>query len=479
MIGSWPGSWALQLDGILRARRALSAAQRSDARLAWWATRLVWGVVATGLIAGSFLFGLAQARTSGAIPARTGTFFLLGSLTGAGYLVLIDFRPAAHILGELRERLPLSRNRSAALRIAEEVVHPSTLFVILHAFAPFLGLALGGNSWLNGWGWLSVVGLILVALAGRSAITATKAWILRPTSGTTEAVLRIGFSVALLTLPVWSAAIVRPFYAGSFDVFLLDGLSWANRPIGPTASVVAAFTLFVFAVWARTWRGWSLRLPGLPHPGLALGRSRFTSARAEIRMVQMMAVRASRTTSYQQAALFVGVLGVLTFWVPAPGIVPLMVGICFVSPLLTFFNLYGQDSTHFNLWLMTGVSLQEWTRARQFFSAGYLLMFSYTGLMVLTATGTFGLHTAVLISPIPAGCAALAIIAGPRVSRFVVSATENRDGQRRSGSARAMVATAAAVLVASATKLDEIVLIKRVICVVERQLAHSASAFTR
>jgi hypothetical protein len=449
VIRAAPGSFAGQLTGMLRARRAFSVAQKRDSRIGWWATRVIWTVVATGLVGGSFLFGVSEAGANATLQARTGTFFLLGSLTGAGYLVLIDFRPAAHILGEVRERLPLSRRRSAGLRFAEEVVHPSTVFVLLHALAPFVGLTVAGNSWLNGWGWLSVCGLILVALAGRGGITAIKAWVLRPTSGTSEAIVRIGFSVTLLTIPVWTGAVIRPFYSGSFDVFALDGLSWANSATGPISSLVVAAAVTVFAIWARTWRGWNARLPNWPAPRIALGRSRFGSSRTELRMAQMMALRASRITSYQQAALLVGVVGVLTIWVPAPGIVPLMVGICFISPLLTFFNLYGQDSTYFSLWLTAGISLQEWTRARQIFSTFYLLLFSYAGLAVLAATGTFSIHATALIAPLPAGCAMAAIIAGPPVSRFVVTATEHRDGQRRAGSARGMAAMAAAAMVTS------------------------------
>jgi len=455
VITTKPGTFAAQLAGLMAARRAISTAQRRESRLSWWATHAVWTVVGTALVVGGFLFGVTEAGARGDEQARVAVFFLLGTLTGAGYLVLIDFRPAGHMLGEARDRLPLSHWRSATLRCAEEVVHPSTMFVIAHGFAPFLGLAVRGDSWLNGWGWLTLVALIAFALVGRAGVSAVKAWVLRPTKGTAEAILRVGFSVVLLTVPVWAGGIIRQFSTQRLDIFSVDGLGRANQSSGPVLVLAGTVSLAWFAIWARTWRGWNLHLPDVGKLRLTPAGSTFQSRYTRLRMAQMMAVRASRSTSYQQAALLVGVVGVLTLWVPAPGVVPLMVGIGFISPLLSFFNLYGLDGSYFTLWLATGVTRSEWTSARQIFAVTYLWAFSYAGLALLTATGALSHHAAAILAPMPAGASALAVALGPRISAIVMTPAEHLDGTRRPGSARSLIAIVAGAfvtaLVASAT----------------------------
>ncbi len=441
------GSFTAQLSGLLAARRAVSAFQRRESPFSWWATRSVWVFIALALVSGSFVFG-ASAGSDGTIDRnRLAVFFLLAPLTGAGYLMLIDFRPAAHALGAVRDLLPLGRQRSAALRCAEELVHPSTIFVVLHAFAPWIGLVVAGENWLNGWGWIALVLLTVVSLGAKVAVGALKAWLLKPVSGAAEAVARTGFSVGLLTAPIWASALLSPFRSREVDFFALDGLGWANSPRSFFELLVVGPALLGFAVWARTWPGLNLRLPRLrkfamPAPGVAFG-----SGPAELRMAKMMLVRASRQPAFQQAAVLIPILGLLTMWVPSGGIIPLMVMVAFVNPCLSAYNLYGYDQECYTLWLATGVTLGQWTHARQLFFLAYAALFAGAGTAALLVAGTISPGIAWTLLPLPVATVAVALLFGPWVSRGVLAPVDG-SGKKAASSARSLIPVGGLMLTA-------------------------------
>lgn len=461
-----PGaSFRSQLLALMLARRRFSAAQRRESPGAWWTKRVLLSVGAAWVLFGSAASAIAIARDTEVDPARAAVLFLLGPIAVASLLMVTRLRAEAdgHPLGEPRWLLPLSRWRSAWLATAEDVVSLETAFIAALGVLPWLGTLAAGENWLTPWGWCAVALAPMAAVAYRTLLISVQAWAANASDGGGGVVLRAASILALVLVPFATGAIAELFSAGSADVLrlpLLDAVNHPAAPFGIFAGVAAVAGLGVF-IRSRRAPGWLRKLPRLAAPRWTTRGASFAGNRVVAAMLRMMVVQALRQPTYRFATLMVAVFSFITLFFhdgPGPG---LLIFHAFVPAIMGMYNLYGSDAGHYTLWLGTGRRLAEWTVARQLFFAAYMAVFSTLAITVLTISGVLDAELSSAL--VAGGLTALGLgwLAGPAVSRYVLSPQASELGRRRrvgaSGrswvSLAAAAATAAAAIVASAPAL--------------------------
>ena len=446
-------TFAVQLAALLSARRAISASSRRESPASWWTKRLLFAGIAAAMCFGTFMLGVVLPNDQELDHERIAMLFLLGPFAAAGYLIVLQMRdgPGAHPLGDARRLLPLSRRRSAALRLAEETANPGTLFVAAYALSPLLGIVAGGGNWLNGWGWLSIVLLIAAAMGWKEGISAFQAWLLEAASGATAALSRLGFTFVIILMPVLFQQVANLFGFGDFDLFGLDGLPFVNSARGTALIAASTSVLFGAALWVRTWPGWRLALPwSSGRPARAPRPVRFVRGSIPLAMLQLMALRAYRIPAFRYSLALLALFGFMLSWLPPSSGAPLLIIAGFLSPLAMFFNIYGQDAAYYALWLASGRTLHQWTLARLTFATVNLALFSYIALTILSVAGVPPSGWTPALTAVPVLAAALGITLGPVVSRYTLTASVTEVGSRArtSVSARSFVPGVGAALVA-------------------------------
>ena len=414
-------------------------------------------------VGGAYLGSWGVATNPGVDAARAAALFLFAPISAAGYLLVIQLRdgPGGHPIGQLRRFLPLSRRRSAALRLAEDTLQPGTLFVVAYTAATWLGVATSGERWLSGAGWITLALLVVVGLAGRHAVNSFQAWALESSGGSAAAIVRIGLTVGLISLPAW-VSLVTPFIPWSrFDPLGPSTVDAANGAMGVFLAGTAALGLTALAIWLRTCRG--LRV-GFRLPSRRSERAqkplRFHGGRAEYVILRMMLIQASRQATFRYAAGLLLLFGLLGRILPGGTSVGLILLSGFLAPVTAFYNLYGADARSYHLWLGSGRALEEWTRARQLFNLCYIAIFLYGSGLLLVVGGRIPLSAVPGLLALPIAAAAIAIAAGPSVSRFVVAPQSAEVGfkSRSQSSPRAMFATFAAVITGMVVLIPGIIL---------------------
>jgi hypothetical protein len=436
---------------VLRARTAVSAAQRHESPGSWWTKRLLLAAGALWVLSGSFISSIVLAEDPAQDANRVAVLFLLGPVGVAALLMAGRLRAEAgiHPLGEVRALLPLSRRRSAAIATLEDLLSPETAFILAIGWAPWLGMILGGQQWLTPAGWGTAFLAPFAAVGFRHVLLSLQAWAAAAAEGISGLIVRIGAVLLFISLPVLLGVGAQVFSIGTGDLFTLPLLRWGNAPLAPLAVFSGAAVMIVGATWVRSCRapGWLRALSRVsPAISVASPSVSFRDMRPVFAMARMMAVQATRLSAYRYAVLMLVITSVIVVvWEGGPGF-GLLLFTVYLTPMNGLFNLYGADSRHYALWMASGRSLDEWTRARQLFYAGYYVLFGGVAFLVLglsgRATGVF------LAGVVPAAVVALAIglAVGPAVSRFTITPMELDVStfSRRGSSGRGWVGTAAA-----------------------------------
>ena len=451
MIAAGPG-FPRELKALIRVRQAISRAQREQGPAGWWIKHSLLTGVAVLFVLGAFIGGWGISGDAHLDRDKAATLFLFAPITAAGFLLFIQMgdRPGAHPIGELRGYLPISRRRSALLRLAEDTLTPGTVFIFAYGWASWVGMLVAGEHWLNAGGWVCVALLPVLAVAARHAVWAFQGWALEAASGTTAAFTRMALAVGPVGV-AWVAVTAQGARLGGNGTFDWPLLNFVNSTAGPLLTLAAAAATLALALWMRTWR--PLRISfHLPNP---LGRRRrgsgrgvrFRGGRPELVMLRMMLVQATRQSSFRYTALMLVLLGGLGTILPTGTGVVLVLLSGFIGPVTNFYNLYGADSKAYQLWLGSGRTLGEWTRARQLFTLCHTALFVYGGGLILLLGGTIPAHAAPGLLALPIATGAIGVLAGPMLSRFVLSphSTEVGFRSRTNSSSRGFFATAAAV----------------------------------
>jgi hypothetical protein len=433
---------------MLRARAAVSSAQRRESPGSWWLKRLLLAAGAFWVLSGSLVSSIVLAEDPAQDENRVAVLFLLGPVGVASLLMAGRLRAEAgiHPLGEARALIPLSRRRSAAIATLEDFLSPETAFILVLGWVPWFGMILGGGHWLTGAGWATAFLAPFAAAGFRQLLLSLQAWAAAAAEGVSGLIVRTLAVLLFISLPVLLGLGAQWLSLGTGDLFTLPLLRWANTAGAPPAVFAASALMLLFATWVRSCRapGWLRALSRIsPAVSFASPSVSFRNKRPVFAMARMMAVQATRLTAYRYAVVMLVVTSVIVVaWDGGPG-VGLLLFTVYLTPMNGFFNLYGADSRHYALWMVSGRSLEEWTRARQLFYGGYYALFGAIAFLVL---GLSGRATATaLAGMVPAAVVALAIAltAGPAVSRFTITPMqlEVSTFSRRGTSGRAWVGT--------------------------------------
>jgi hypothetical protein len=239
--------------------------------------------------------------------------------------------------------------------------------------------------------------------------------------------VRVGLVVAIVLTPAWLERLIALFGPSSIEMFDLPMREWLRNPVAIPAIVASVPVLLVLAVWMRTWpplrigQGWSF--------WNRKTRDRRFSRRTPVRaMTQMMLVQAVRSPSVRYAAVLLGIVAFMLFWVPPRTGIALVAMTAFVTPMSGFFNLYGWDSRYYHLWLASGRTLSEWTVAREMAALVQFVVFGYAGGIVLGLHGVVSRETGRGLAALPLACIAVGLWLGPTVSRFVATPQDGEVG---------------------------------------------------
>ena len=443
-----------QAAALLRARRAVSRQQRRESGRVSWLANATVGVAAFALLGLAFLLGVSAAGEAGGDRARS-SVVLFGSAPAAILMlafVNLQEAPEVHPLGGLRQLLPVTRLRGELLGALERQFSPAGIWVLGMGIAPWLGLAVAGQWWLNPAGCATVIGLALAAVAVRELVHNTRRYLQALLQGF---IPRVG---ATLLIFVWAGGfllmgqVVDAVALDADGILDLPLLRVANSAAGPATVLALAATTGLAGVAvgaAKRPKPRRLRWSLMRRRALRMPAVRFLPGRRDLLLARLMLAIAVRQPAYQYAAASLVVLCSVTVIFPqGPGQGLLMI-MAYIVPAGTFYNLYGADSKHYSLLLAVGATLGEWTRARQVFSAIYLGSFVTVMLAILLASGSLAPGEALTIALPVVPSAIIAAIIGPRISRFVATPTSpGRDGLPTGGlSSRRWVAWAGAVLV--------------------------------
>ena len=418
--------WA-QLRAIRRARAAVSRHERQQSPGAWYLERAIIAFIAVVMVGIGAGLGLSFAGSPTVEPGRKAIFLLSGPLVMAVYLVFFQARSArsAHPLGEALLYAPLPRLRSALLRTFDSLVDPANLFLVSITFVPWLAAELAGARWLNATAAVSLVFFAAAIILGRELFAAGYRYLLELTSGIGAAFVRFAIGMVGFAIPLGLHSIGPLFGGESFSPLDLPALRWMRAPLGPVGLFAIAGLCLSLAVWVRARpmpRGITFRRTrsrGIRTPTRA-SKSAYSRRPAIRAMLRMMIVQAARQPTYRYSAavlLFFSLVAV-AFGGGSNGPVAFF---AFGGPLTLFFNLYGADGSYYALWLGSGRTLREWTLARQLFVLVYYTLFGSVGVAVLVGSGTLALHRLPLFLPLFLQAPLIALIAGPAVSRFVVT----------------------------------------------------------
>ena len=426
MNGAREPGFGAHLGAIMRARRAVSASQRRESPTAWWLKRCLIALGAAWVVLGAFASSVQLTANAQIDPARAAVLFLMGPLGVAALLMAGRLRPEAglHPLGEARMLLPLSRWQSAMLAVAEDVLSGETVFMLLLGWAPWWAMLAAGENWLTASGWAAAMLAPLVAVTFRQLLVAVQAWAAAASDGPAGAAIRVAVVLVFVVAPFGLGFAAEWLAIGTGDIFSLPLLRWTNSPLAaPTIAGCVAAGL-ALAGWIRSrraprWlRGFAgmLRLYRIATPDASFG-----SGTPEVAMFRMMVVQATRLSGYRYAVLLMFIFGAFAAVLPEGPGPSLLLFSAFFTPMNALYNVYGGDSRHYVLWLASGRSLSEWTVARQAFHGCHFLLFSVAGITVVGLTGG---ASAGILGGIAAGsiiALEIALLAGPPISRFVVT----------------------------------------------------------
>ncbi len=448
-------AFRVQATALLRARRAVSRQQRREGGRTSLLANATVAAAALALLGVAVLLGLSAGSDSGSDRARSSVILFSSSLVAVLLLSFVNLQESSevHPLGGVRQLLPVTRVRGVLLGAVERQLSPAGLWVWGMGVAPWLGMAAAGESWLNPAGWLTALSLPLMGLAVRELVHNVRRYLRALFEGV---IPRVG---ATLLIFVWAGGFLlvgRVFGSvplNAAEILDLPLLRIANSLPGPLAVLGLAAGLGMLAVGVGVarpphWRprfNWSfMRGASLRVPTVA-----FAPGRRDLVMARMMLAIALRQSVYQYAAASLIVLCSVTIIFPqGPGQGLLMV-LAYIVPAGTFYNLYGADSKHYSVFLATGASLGDWTRARQLFSAAYLGSFVTVMLTILVFSRALSPAEALTLAAPVIPAAIVGAIIGPRISRFVASPTSpGANGLPTGGlSSRRWLAWAGAVLV--------------------------------
>lgn len=433
------GSWE-QFAALRGARRAVDRTQRGDSPRIWMFKRMALLMVAVTAVAGNFWISGSIVRTPGLSPENVFAFFLLGTVTGAGYVLLIQLREGGdgHPLGGVRHLLPMSRTRSAVLAVVEGVWSPTTLFVLAYGLTPWLAMAQAGERWLGPAGWLTVALLLVAGLMWKEWVAAFQSWLIESTRGDGIAFTRLALIFAVVLFPLVPSLALGAVGRDASDVFDLPFRAWTNHPLAPPAASGAALGFLGLAVWTRTWRGMRFGRRFTFGRSLALDAPIvFREETATPAAMRMMYQQANRTPSSRYAVAVLGLFGIMLIWLPGPTGIFLVTMAAAITPLGPLFNLYGADSAGFVLWLGSGQPLSRWTAARQRFHGAQFLGYSMVGLTMLALAGAIPGTTVPGVVALPFATLGIAVVAGPRVSHYVLAPSNREVGRRLKSSPNA------------------------------------------
>ncbi|MBI2767731.1 MAG: hypothetical protein HYX53_17685 [Chloroflexi bacterium] len=447
-----------QLCAILRARWAVSAQGRRESPAAWYVRAVLFAAAGIGLPVALFTLGLGVGRDRDIEPGPAAVLLLAPGLAAAGVLLFTQIQSvqAGHPLGDALLYAPLARRRAGLLWTLDSLANPGTLFILAMAAAPWLGLRAGGAHWLNGWAVIFLAAFGATAVLLRELALAIHRYLMDLTQGLGSAVLRVGFFLAMVTIPLWTGAVAGLFAGGNIDPSELPALRWMREPGGSAVVVGAAGLLFGGAAWIRARprpHGFGFNLRRVRPARVAPVRAATAFAGGPVLgvILRMMAVQATRRPVYRYSAAILTASLALSF-VTGGASNGFVVFAAFAAPMSGFFNLYGADAPYYTLWLASGRSLGEWTLARQLFFASYYLLFGGVALGAGVVFLDLPPRGVALVLPLFLATPLVAILAGPPVSRFVVTPQITEISQRKTAgrSPRTFVSPVAVAIAAAA-----------------------------